>query len=422
MIAGAGAFAAAELAVTLLVGRFFEWGRTENLLFLAFRPWLILAAALLIARWDWRARTLFYPLALLAAAASHAAFLAALGADRPFAGAGQGLLAGLLLAAIVDPVIGMGRERWGRRGQSVAAAAIVLLFVLPFGLLRIHEAIALGRGPALPASAEAPRPVLHLMTALPLVWGEAGAFGPDSRPTETYRQLDRAFDIRLLDSLGAEALAEARLLLLAQPRALAPEELVALDAWVRGGGRALILTDPALVWPSELPLGDVRRPPPVGLLGGLLGHWGLALDSPERARLVVDHFASGGAVRRIGLAAPGAFRAEGGACAVAGRPWLARCRPGAGEALLVADADLLDDRLWVGPAGAGRNERAADNPLILVEWLDRLAGVVRSTSPAEVQWLRPEASRGAAIAAGLAPAAFALLAGLGLGRLRRRRG
>ena len=42
-----------------------------------------------------------------------------------------------------------------------------------------------------------------------------------------------------------------------------------------------ILTDPVLVWPSELALSDIRRPPPVGLLGPLLTHWGLRLEASE---------------------------------------------------------------------------------------------------------------------------------------------
>jgi hypothetical protein len=420
LIAAAAAFAAAELAITLLAGRFFEWGRAENLLFLAFRPWLILAAALLVARMDWRSRLLFYPLALLLAAATHAAFLAALGAPRPFAGAGQGLLAGLLLAAIVDPLVGIGRERWGRKGQSAAAALIVLLFVLPFGLLRVHEAIALGRESEAPA---AERPVLHLMTALPLVWGESGPLDPESRPAEAYLYLQREFDVRPIDAFTGDSLAEARLLLLAQPRLLAPEELVALDAWVRAGGRALVLTDPLLAWPTELPLGDIRRPPATGLLDPLLAHWGLALEPPSAPRIELSELAQQGETRRLALAAPGRFRPEGEACRLAGHPWLARCAPGAGRVLLVADADLLHDRMWVAEVerGEGRAARLADNPLILARWLDELAGIERRRVAPPVQWLAGDARAAQAVLAGLAPAALALLLAAIL-RLVRRRG
>jgi hypothetical protein len=54
LFAGAAAFAAAELAAGLLIGRFFASGRAEALLFLAFRPALLLVAALLAARFDRR--------------------------------------------------------------------------------------------------------------------------------------------------------------------------------------------------------------------------------------------------------------------------------------------------------------------------------------------------------------------------------
>ena len=71
------------------------------------------------------------------------------------------------------------------------------------------------------------------------------------------------------------------MLLAAQPRALPAEELVALDAWVRRGGRLLLLADPMLEWPSERPLGDRLRPPALFADTGLLQHWGLRLDAPD---------------------------------------------------------------------------------------------------------------------------------------------
>ena len=68
---------------------------------------------------------------------------------------------------------------------------------------------------------------------------------------------------------------------MAQPRAQPAEDLVALDNWVRGGGRVLLLADPMLEWPSERPLGDPFRPPPTFADTGLLAHWGLKLDAPD---------------------------------------------------------------------------------------------------------------------------------------------
>ena len=142
-------------------------------------------------------------------------------------------------------------------------------------------------------------------------------------------------------------LAEGKLLLLAQPRVLDPHELVALDSWVRGGGRVLILTDPLLVWPSALPLGDIRRAPPVGLLGPLLDHWGLELGPSGLTGLVTDDQPAAG-TGRLTMIAPGRFLVTGADCRRT-KLYLASCRLGQGRALLVADADLLHDSAWAGP-------------------------------------------------------------------------
>lgn len=163
------------------------------------------------------------------------------------------------------------------------------------------------------------------MTALPLVWGEgeiADTLARTREPARAYRWLSERYDVTLLDTLDAATLRRAPLLLLAQPRGLAPAELTALDEWVRRGGRALILADADLDWHGALPPGDPRAPPPMTLLDPLLTHWGLRLDLPER------------------------FVKLGGDCAVEGRGLVALCPLGAGKAVLVADADLLHDDLW----------------------------------------------------------------------------
>ena len=78
----------------------------------------------------------------------------------------------------------------------------------------------------------------------------------------------------VLDSFDALNVRSTPLLLLAQPRALAPAEMVKLDSWVRDGGKLLILADPALQWGSLYPLGDKRRPLFTSLLSPLFSHWG----------------------------------------------------------------------------------------------------------------------------------------------------
>jgi hypothetical protein len=210
-----------------------------------------------------------------------------------------------------------------------------------------------------------------LMTGLPLVWGEKGPFESGPTASTAYLSLSGNFRIRPVDVLDSRSLDSSKVLFLAQPHRLAPAELAALDGWIRGGGRALILTDPMLTWPSELPLGDIRQPPPTGLLAPLLNHWRLTLDGPE-APGEVDARWNGG---RIVMDSPGRLRSSSSDCAVAPGGWTALCRLGRGAVRVVADADLLRDSTWA-PNGLGHP--VADNPQVIAEWLDSLAGTSRS--------------------------------------------
>jgi hypothetical protein len=245
-----------------------------------------------------------------------------------------------------------------------------------------------------------------LMTGLPLPWGENGPFDARSRPAAAYVELGKDFDFRPVDLLDAATLGRGRVLFLAQPHRLAPAELAALDAWIRGGGRALILTDPMLTWPSGLPLGDIRRPPPAGLLAPLLNHWRLALDGPE-APGEVQAIWNGG---RIVMDSPGRLRSSSSDCTVAPGGWTALCRLGRGAVRVVADADLLGDSTWV-PEGVDRP--VADNPVVIGEWLDSLAGTPRPRR-------RPAGEPGGQ-GGWLVPALLLAAAAAGTGLLLRRR-
>jgi hypothetical protein len=183
--------------------------------------------------------------------------------------------------------------------------------------------------------AEAPpeRPKLLLLTSLPLMFGEQFSLQDAGSPAlEALQSHYRVLPISVTDP---RELAKGRLLLMAHPLAQPAEDLVALDEWVRRGGRVLLLADPMLDWPSDRPLGDPLRPPPMFMDTGLLGHWGLRLDAPEKRG--VQPRKLGG--KDILTSSPGSLQ---GGCAISADRLVARCRIGKGRATVVADADLLD--------------------------------------------------------------------------------
>ncbi len=201
-----------------------------------------------------------------------------------------------------------------------------------------------------PATADT-LPRLGLMTTLPLQWSEGGveaAVDADAAPHPAYARLAAAYDVVPLDNL--DEIDRHGLLLLAQPRALSPAELVMLDAWLRRGGRLLLLADPALQWGSVYPLGDKRRPLFTSMLSPLFSHWGIELVLPiDKAEPIAERRIDGLTIRTL---TPGAWQVKGEAanslCVIADDAIYAACSVGKGTALLVADADLLDAPYWQG--------------------------------------------------------------------------
>ena len=238
-----------------------------------------------------------------------------------------------------------------RRGRWFAGAAAALLIVAAAGVgLAIKD-----RSPSLPVRAPGDRPALLILTSLPIVFPEQ--FTLDAAASPALKALQSRYQLVPISVTDNESLARAPLLLMAQPRAQPAEALVELDRWVRGGGRVLLLADPALEWPSERPLGDVLRPPLAFPDTGLLGHWGLRLDAPDSRG--PKSFAMG--EREIGTNSPGVLVATSGDCSVGPERLIARCRIGKGEAVVVADADFIDTAR-IG-AGAG----SANLDLLLTE-------------------------------------------------------
>ena len=184
------------------------------------------------------------------------------------------------------------------------------------------------------------RPALMVVTTLPILFPEE--FTLQAKGSKALVALETRYRVVPIGTTDARSLREARLLLLAHPLAQPAEDLVALDDWVRRGGRVMLLADPLLEWPSERPLGDKLRPPPSFADTGLLAHWGLKLQSPAEAGPKESRL--GG--RTIMAASPGSLS---GSCAIGERGFVARCRLGKGRAIVVADADFLNVEQLDGP-------------------------------------------------------------------------
>ncbi|BAI97637.1 hypothetical protein Sj15T_20650 [Sphingobium sp. TA15] len=219
------------------------------------------------------------------------------------------------------------------------------------------------------------RAELEVISGLPLFWRENGVKA-DAPIITVLRQ---RFDVRPVDSPLALEKAAAGMLLLAQPRAFSLDEQVALDAWVGKGGKALILADPQLRWPMDWPLGDRRRPPAVTLLAAMIEYWGVRMTPPSPGEQ--RHFLGDGRVLTIYSAA--AFENAGPDCRIFGRGLVARCMVGKGSVTIVADADLIDDRLWLADSATPLESAqwTADTPQFVAEALG-------APLPAGRRWVR----------------------------------
>ena len=137
-----------------------------------------------------------------------------------------------------------------------------------------------------PSDSAADKVQLGLFSTLPIYWGSGGDVATllDTAQEKDWvrEQLERSFALTPLDALEPENLANVDRLLLAQPRPLAPSENVALDEWLRDGGRLLIFADPLLTRHSEFSIGDRRRPQDVVLISPILKRWGWSCNSTRR--------------------------------------------------------------------------------------------------------------------------------------------
>lgn len=249
-----------------------------------------------------------------------------------------------------------------------------------------------------PAIKAPSRPELVIVSALPLFGSPGELMGKHAPLIE---RLELGFTIRPVDSLAATSLGPDSRLLVAQPRALPPADMVFIDDWVRRGGMAVILADPLLVWPMDLPPGDRRRPPVTSLLDPLLSHWGLQLLQSE-GHAVERRFFAGGAL--LPIAGASSFKTAG-ICHLAEKGLFAMCRIGKGKVRLIADADMMDDRLWLADPNQPLSPAAlsGDTPGLLMDWLND--PISSRSNLASRPWIRSDAAMIAAIR-------WALLAGM----------
>jgi hypothetical protein len=226
-------------------------------------------------------------------------------------------------------------NRGRRRALAFVLIALLAAALLALSALWRHEPAPLAARPA------KERPTLLLLTSLPLVFSEDFSLKGGS---PVLKRLQTRYKVLPISVTDPRELAKGRLLLMAHPLAQPAEDLVALDNWVRHGGRVLLLADPLLEWPSERPLGDLLRPPSMFMDTGLLAHWGLRLDAPDQR---------GPAARKLGgyevlTVSPGELS---GRCSISSDALVAHCRIGKGEATIVADADFLNSAALGSRAG-----------------------------------------------------------------------
>ncbi len=241
-----------------------------------------------------------------------------------------------------------------------------------------------------PAAAPAGAPAATMLTGLPLRWSGgddlAAMIAEGVHDDPALARLAELGPVSLVDSLVDDVPPPGGAVLLAHPLALAPQELVAIDAFVRGGGRAVILADALSGWPPRHPLGDPRNPPVTSLLTQLLDHWGMALGAApveQGAAIAVD--VEG---KRLRLSSAGRFDRLPSTCRAFADEHVAYCRIGKGEVWLVGDADLLFAPLWHPLVPSAGHLRQADT----MEWLAARLWTGAGQAMLRPLWIRSHAA------------------------------
>ncbi|KPF61932.1 hypothetical protein [Porphyrobacter sp. AAP60] len=218
------------------------------------------------------------------------------------------------------------------------------------------------------AEAEGMRQPLGLMTSLPLYWPEGAeitdlAAGRAPPPWQRVA-MEQRYTLTLLDTLSSQPglspdapetdpLTGLDRLAVIQPRGLSPADNVALDEWVRAGGRLLLVLDPALTGEYDLALGDPRRPVDNALIPPVVALWGLAVSFDEAQEAAVVGAMMGKTRLPLALAGKVAITDPGAAaCRLAAKDAVALCKVGEGQVTLIADAAVFEHPELAGEGGA----------------------------------------------------------------------
>lgn len=240
------------------------------------------------------------------------------------------------------------------RSLKLALAALVLAVIVGGGTLVWQNS---QRGCCAFPEPVGPRADLGLMTSLPIYWPDGSgladlAQGNTESPWQR-KALEARHALVPLDTLSVipalsprqsetDPLAGLDRLAIIQPRGLSPADNVALDGWVRNGGRLLLVLDPMLTGDYDQPLGDPRRPTDTALIPPVVARWGLevSFDESQAAGRVVRI-----AGRSVTLQMAGRVReiaGSGAECEFEAAATLATCSIGDGRVTLFADATVFE--------------------------------------------------------------------------------
>ena len=210
-----------------------------------------------------------------------------------------------------------------------------------------------------------PGETVGLVTSLPIYWPDGAELTDltqgDHRTPWTREALEMDYALRPLDALSVSAddeeplpglempqdmvrdISELDRLAIIQPRGISAEDNVALDEWVKGGGRLLMVLDPMLTGHYETPVFDPRHPVGSALIPPVVERWGLEMQfddtQPMELRVLEARYGVLPAVMagELKLLSGGARQCELDADGV-----IAHCKIGKGRVTLIADAALFE--------------------------------------------------------------------------------